>query len=122
MFLLCKKSNMIKILHNPRCGKSREGLALLEQSGKPFETINYLNNPLSEAELTTLIQKLNIAPLELVRQKEKIWTEQFKGKNLSDAAIIKAMATYPILMERPVVITGNKAVIGRPPQKIVDFI
>ncbi len=113
---------MIKILHNPRCGKSREGLALLEQSGKPFETINYLNNPLSEAELTTLIQKLNIAPLELVRQKEKIWTEQFKGKNLSDAAIIKAMATHPILMERPVVITGNKAVIGRPPQKIVDFI
>ncbi len=113
---------MIKILHNPRCGKSREGLALLEQSGKPFETINYLNNPLSEAELTTLIQKLNIAPLELVRQKEKIWTELFKGKNLSDKAIIKAMATYPILMERPVVITGNRAVIGRPPQKIVDFI
>ena len=113
---------MIELLHNPRCGKSREGLSLLEASGKSFEVINYLDKPLTEKELTSLIQKLNIAPIDLVRQKEKIWIEQFKGKSLSDSALIKAIATYPILMERPILITENNAVIGRPPQKIVDFL
>lgn len=113
---------MIELLHNPRCGKSREGVALLEESGKPFEITKYLDNPLTEKELTSLIQKLNIPPIELVRQKEKIWIEQFKGKSLSDSAIIKAIASYPILMERPILITENKAVIGRPPQKIIEFL
>ncbi len=113
---------MIKIVHNPRCGKSREGLLLLEEIGKPFEVIKYLDNPLSESELTELIKKLNIAPIELVRQKEKIWIENFKGKNLSDSAIIKAIASHPILMERPIVFTENKAVIGRPTERIIDFL
>jgi arsenate reductase len=113
---------MIQILHNTRCGKSREGVALLEEYGQPFEIIKYLDKPLNEKELTLLIEKLNIQPMDLVRQKEKIWIEQFKGKNLSDEAIIKAIATYPILMERPIVISGNKAVIGRPPQKIIAVI
>lgn len=113
---------MIKILHNPRCGKSREGVSLLEESGKPFEIIKYLDNPLTEKELISLIQKLNIAPIDLVRQKEKIWMEQFKGKSLSDTEIIKAISENPILMERPIVITENKAVIGRPLQKIIEFL
>lgn len=113
---------MIKILHNPRCGKSREGIALLEESGKPFEIVKYLDKPLTEKELTSLIKKLNLTPIDLVRQKEKIWTEQFKGKNLSDSSIIKALADFPILMERPIVISENKAIIGRPPQKIIDFL
>jgi arsenate reductase len=113
---------MIKILHNPRCGKSREGLSLLEETGKPFEVIKYLVNPLAESQLTELVKKLNIAPLDLIRQKEKIWIEQFKGKKLTDAELIKAMANNPILMERPIVINENKAVIGRPPQKIIDFL
>lgn len=113
---------MIELLHNPRCGKSREGVALLEESGKPFEITKYLDNPLTEKELASLIQKLNIPPIELVRQKEKIWIEQFKGKNLSDSSIIKAIADFPILMERPIVISENKAVIGRPPQKIIEFL
>ena len=64
---------MIKILHNPRCGKSREGLSVIEETGKPFEIIKYLDNPLTESELTELIKKLNITPIDLVRQKEKIW-------------------------------------------------
>lgn len=113
---------MIQILHNPRCGKSREGVALLEESGQPFEIIKYLDKPLNEKELTLLIEKLNIQPIDLVRQKEKIWIDQFKGKKLSDTVIIKAIATYPILMERPIVISENKAVIGRPPEKITEFI
>ena len=113
---------MIKILHNPRCGKSREGLSLLEASKKSFEVIKYLDNPLTENELTLLIQKLNIAPIDLVRQKEKIWIEQFKGKNLSDNEIIMAITANPILLERPIVIHENKAVIGRPPEKIIAFL
>lgn len=113
---------MIKILHNPRCGKSREGIALLEESGKPFEIVKYLDKPLTEKELTSLIKKLNLTPIDLVRQKEKIWIEQFKEKTLSDSAIVKAIVNYPILMERPIVITENKAVIGRPPQKIIEFL
>ncbi|RAR46371.1 arsenate reductase (glutaredoxin) [Flavobacterium lacus] len=113
---------MIKILHNPRCGKSREGIALLEQSGKTFEIVKYLDHPLDENELIALIQKLKIAPLDLVRQKEKIWIEQFKGKSLSDAEVINAISKNPILMERPIFMTENKAVIGRPPQKVIDFL
>lgn len=113
---------MIKILHNPRCGKSREGLSLLEETGNPFEVIKYLDNPLTESQLTELVKKLNITPLDLIRQKEKIWIEQFKGKKLTDAELIKAIANNPILMERPIVINENKAVIGRPPQKIIDFL
>lgn len=113
---------MIKILHNPRCGKSREGIAHLEEVGESFEVIKYLDNPLTESELTELIKKLNIAPIDLVRQNEKIWVEQFKRKNQSDSSIIKAIAENPILMERPIVITENKAVIGRPLEKIIDFL
>ena len=113
---------MISILHNPRCGKSREGIALLEVSGKAFEVIKYLEHPLNEEELNELIRKLNIRPIQLIRQKEKIWVEQFKNRNLSDNQILKAIATHPILMERPKVITNNKAIIGRPPHLITDII
>jgi len=84
MLLLCKKIRMITIIHNPRCGKSREGLAILEQSGKPFQVIKYLDKNPTEAELKAIIQKLQLAPIDLVRQKESVWIEQFKGKNLSD--------------------------------------
>jgi arsenate reductase len=113
---------MITILHNSRCGKSREGIALLEESGKAFEVIKYLEKPLNERELFELIQKLNIRPIQLVRQKEKIWMEQYKNQNLSDTAILQAIAKYPILMERPIVITDTKAIIGRPPQLVLNII
>ena len=73
-----------------------------------FEIINYLVKPLSTDEIKTLIKKLNIKPIELVRQKEAIWIEHYKGKLLSDVDIIKAMAINPIVIERPIVIKGNK--------------
>lgn len=113
---------MIQILHNPRCGKSREGLAILEKSGKEFEVIRYLENNPSKKELKEIIKKLNIEPLQLVRQNETIWKENFKGKDLSGEEIIDAMAANPILMERPIVINGNKAVIGRAPVEISTII
>lgn len=105
---------MIKIYHNSRCGKSRECLTFLEDSGKEFEVIKYLENVPTLEELKSIIEKLKIKPIELVRQKEKIWLENFKDKKLSDDEIIRAMLSNPILIERPIVINGNKAVIARP--------
>lgn len=113
---------MITILHNPRCSKSREGLSLLENSGKDFEVIRYLDEPISEEKLKNIISLLGITPIELVRKNEAIWKSNFKGKTLSDAQIIKAMVAHPKLIERPIVINGKKAVIGRPSQNILDII
>jgi arsenate reductase len=109
---------MIKIYHNNRCSKSRCGLDILEQSGKDFQVIKYLENTPSAKEMKDIIKLLNIAPIDLVRKNEAIWKERFKNKNLTDAQIISAMAEYPKLIERPIVINGNKAVIGRPPELI----
>ncbi|MEE2772543.1 MAG: arsenate reductase (glutaredoxin) [Bacteroidota bacterium] len=109
---------MLRIYHNARCRKSREGLQILEESGKDFETREYLKEPLSEKELSKLIGKIGIKPVELVRKNETIWKESYKGKDLSDSEIIKAMVENPKLIERPIVETENEAVIGRPPSNI----
>ena len=113
---------MIKILHNPRCRKSREGLVVLEEIGKPFEIVKYLENRLSEDELKTVISKLGIKPLDLVRKNEAIWKTNFKGKELSDSKIILAMVNNPKLIERPIIIANDEAVIGRPSEKINEFL
>jgi arsenate reductase len=112
---------MIKIYHNPRCRKSREGLAILENSGKEFEVIKYLDDVPSEIRLTEIIKLLGISPIQLVRKNEKIWKDSFKGKELTDAEIISAMIKNPKLIERPIVINNNKAVIGRPPENILEL-
>jgi len=113
---------MIQIYHNQRCGKSRNCLAFLEESKKEFEIINYLVNPPTVKELTALIQKLNISPIDLVRQKEKIWIENYKDKTLTNDEIIQTMASNPILIERPIVVNGDKAIIGRDLEKVIPFI
>lgn len=113
---------MIKIYHNPSCTKSRQGLALLEEAKVTFETIKYLDTPLTKTELEEIIAKLNIKPLQLVRKNEAIWKEQFKGKELSDDAIIDAMLEFPKLIERPIVVNGDKAVIGRPTESISEIL
>lgn len=113
---------MLQILHNPRCGKSRNCLAFVTETNTAFEIINYLENPLSVDELKALIKKLKIKPIELVRQKETVWIENYKGKSLTDTAIIKALAKYPILIERPIVINGDNAIIGREIDKLGNFL
>jgi len=113
---------MIKIYHNNRCSKSRLGLQLLEDSGKEFEIIKYIENTPSYNELNEIIGLLGISPLQLVRKGESIWKENFKGKNLSDQEIVLAMSKHPKLIERPIVINGNKAIIGRPPETILEII
>ncbi|MFK8059486.1 MAG: arsenate reductase (glutaredoxin) [Polaribacter sp.] len=113
---------MIKIYHNPRCSKSRQGVELLENSKQEFEIVKYLENIPSEKELTEIINLLGISPIQLVRKTEKIWKENYKGKELSDKEIIIAMIQNPKLIERPIVINNKKAVIGRPPENIASII
>ncbi|MFD1293876.1 arsenate reductase (glutaredoxin) [Lutibacter holmesii] len=108
----------MKIYHNPRCSKSRQGLEILQNSNLEFEIIKYLDTPITESELTEIIQLLNIPPLKLVRKNEAIWKENFKGKELTDKEIILAMVANPKLIERPIVVNNGKAVIGRPPENI----
>lgn len=113
---------MIKIYHNPRCRKSREGLELLENSGKTFEVIKYLDDQLTVTDLKDIIDKLNIKPIELVRRNEAIWKSDYKDKTMSDGEIIEAMANHPKLIERPIVVNGNNARIGRPANNILEII
>jgi arsenate reductase len=113
---------MIQIYHNPRCGKSRNCLAFIQESEKEYEIINYLQETPSFEELHALIKNLDLEPIQLVRQKEKIWIENYKDKQLSEDEIIQAMISNPILIERPIVVIGNKAIIGRELDKVADFI
>ena len=113
---------MITIYHNNRCSKSRSGLKLLEESGREFQVINYLDNVPTEQELKEIIDLLGIKPIDLVRKNEAIWKDNFKGKHLSDTEIIRAMVENPKLIERPIVINDKNAVIGRPPENIRSII
>jgi len=112
----------MRILHNSRCRKSREGLKILEESGLQFEIIDYLNQPLDKDQIKDLLTKLEIEPIELVRKNESIWKENYKGKDLSREQVIEALAKHPKLIERPVVIVGDKAVVGRPPENILEIL
>lgn len=116
------KNNMIKIYHNNRCSKSRCGLEVLENSGKKFEIVKYLENTPDINELKNIISLLKIKPIDLIRKNEAIWKENYKGKELSDDEIFIAMNKHPKLIERPIVINGNKAVIGRPTEKIITIL
>tara|TARA_R110002012_G_scaffold42148_7_gene114840 strand:- start:131 stop:472 length:342 start_codon:yes stop_codon:yes gene_type:complete len=109
---------MIKIYHNPRCSKSRLGVAYLEDKKVDFEIIKYLDESFTIEELTAVISKLDMSPIDLIRKNEGIWKSEFKNKDLSDTKIIEAMVKYPKLIERPIVVNGQKAVVGRPTELI----
>lgn len=113
---------MITIYHNPRCRKSREGLEVLKESGEDFQIREYLKEPVTEEELIEVLEKLNMAPIELVRTEEKIWKENYKGKDLSDRELVRVMVENPKLIQRPVVVKDNSAVVGRPASKISELI
>ena len=113
---------MIKIYHNPRCSKSRQGLAILEASGKTFEIVKYLEEQLTAEQLSEIISKLKSKPIDLVRKNEAIWKSNYKGKTLSDSEIIEAMVANPKLIERPIVVNNTKAVVGRPPETVLEII
>lgn len=113
---------MIRIYHNNRCSKSRCALTVLEDSGKEFEVINYLESVPTADELSAIIAKLGISPYELVRKSEAIYKEKYKGRELSDEEWIVAMIENPILIERPILISDDLAVIARPTEKIYDLL
>ncbi len=113
---------MIKIYHNPRCTKSRQGLEALEKSGEQFEIIKYLENIPTKEELRKVLGYLNIPAENLVRKNEAIWKENYRGKKLGEEETLDAMIQYPKLIERPIVIKDNKAVIGRPTERIYDLL
>jgi arsenate reductase (glutaredoxin) len=106
----------VTIYHNPSCSKSRETLALIKASGVAPRIVEYLKTPPSEAELADVVRKLNMAPAELVRTSEAVFREKYQGRHLSDAQWIAALVADPILLQRPIVVRGDAAVIGRPPE------
>lgn len=112
----------MKIYHNPRCRKSRETLELLQEKGVEPEIILYLENPPTKQELKTVLEMLGIKPEQLVRKGEPVFKEKFKNKKLTDAQWIDAMIAYPKLIERPIVVEKGKAVIGRPPENVLELI
>lgn len=113
---------MTTLYHNPRCSKSRRALQLLEEEGETIEIVKYLENPPSHQELKQVIELLGIKPIELVRTQETDWKENFKEKKLTDDEVIDAMVQFPKIIERPIAIHGTKAVIGRPPEKVLDIL
>ncbi|MEG0189307.1 arsenate reductase (glutaredoxin) [Algoriella sp.] len=113
---------MYTILHNSRCGKSREAMKVLEDSGKEFEVREYLKEPLTKQELQAILSKLKLKPIELIRTNEDEWKTNFKGKDLSDDEVLDAMVQFPKLIQRPVVFDDKNGVVGRPKELVEEFI
>ncbi|MAD46410.1 MAG: arsenate reductase (glutaredoxin) [Oceanospirillaceae bacterium] len=113
----------IQIYHNPRCSKSRQTLALLQEKGVEPRVIEYLKDTPSATELKSVINKLGISPRELLRSKEAEYKEAgLDDASLSDDAVIRAMVQYPKLIERPIVVNGDQARIGRPPEQVLEIL
>ena len=113
---------MIQIYHNPRCGKSRTCLAFLDQANQEYEIIPYLTDTPTFDDLKVLLEKLNLNPIQLIRIKEKIWIENYKGKKMTNDEVIQTMVDNPILIERPIVIKDGKAIIGRDLDAVASFL
>jgi len=110
------------IYYNADCSKCREAIDLLNGASCEFEVREYLKKPPTEQELQVLLQKLRCKPFDLVRKSEPLYLEQFSGKAWTDTEWLHILSTHPVLIERPVVIDGDRAIIGRPPVKVIEFI
>ena len=112
----------MKIYHNPRCSKSRQTLNLIKEAGKDVEIVEYLKNPPTADELREVLRKLNLPVEYLIRKNEDIYKTQYKGKELSEEEWIQALAEHPKMLERPIVVEGDKAVLGRPPENVLKLL
>lgn len=110
------------IYHNPRCSKSRQTLALLEERKESFEIKEYLNDVPTKEELTNILKMLGIPAEKLLRKGEAIFKEEYKGKTLTDSQWIDAMIKHPKLIERPIVVKDGKASLGRPPEQVLEIL
>ena len=112
----------MKIYHNPRCSKSRQTLQIIKDAGAEVEIIEYLKDVPTVEEMEIILMKLNLKPADILRKGEAVYKEKFKNSNFNDDEWIKIMIEYPKLIERPIVIRGNRAVLGRPPENVLDLI
>lgn len=113
----------VTIYHNPRCTKSRQTLQLIEEKNINPEIVEYLKTPPSRSELKNILTMLNMNPRDLLRKKEAEYKEQgLDNTSLTDEQIIEIMIAHPKLIERPIVVTGNKAALGRPPENVLEII
>ena len=113
---------MIKIYHNPKCKKSREGLKYLQEKGIDIEIVNYIKEGITEQELSEIVMKLNLKPANIVRTQEELYRKELKGRNFTDREWIKILSENPKLIERPIVMAKHKAVIAQPPGKADELL
>ena len=113
---------MINIYHNNRCRKSREAIEYLKSQNINFNVIDYLNQNLSEEKISSLLKKLEIRPIDLVRKSESVWKENYKNKKISDVELIRILSSNPKLIERPIIESIKSAVIARPIENLVAFL
>jgi arsenate reductase (glutaredoxin) len=115
--------SQITVYHNPRCSKSREALEILKQNGVDPIVVNYIKTPPLRAEIDAILNKLNLRPKDVLRRKEAVFTELgLQDKLEDDEEIVRAICANPILLERPIAISGDTAVIARPPEKILELL
>lgn len=112
----------IKIYHNPRCRKCREGLRYLQEKGIQPVIIDYMSSPLTEDEISDLVKLLGIRPIDMVRTHEELFKKELKNKNFTDQEWIKILAENPQLIKRPIVVTNQKAVLGQSPEAIDNIL
>ena len=112
----------VKIYHNPRCSKSRQTLAMIREQGIDPEIVEYLNTPPTEAELSGILEMLGIEPAALMRRGEAEYKEYIKGERLNRSEAIALMVKYPKVIERPIVINGDRAAVGRPPESVLEIL
>ncbi|ABG58858.1 arsenate reductase (glutaredoxin) [Cytophaga hutchinsonii] len=112
---------MIKIYHNPRCQKSRTALAYVEERDENIEVVEYLKNPPTAKELKEVLQLLKMKPMDIIRKKETLYIDSYKDKEFTDAQWISILAEHPVLIERPILINKNKAVIARDEATLKSF-
>ena len=115
-------TDTLRVYHNARCSKSRSACQLLEERGLGFEVVEYLKTPPSRDELAALLRKLGMGAEDIVRKGEAIYKTEFEGRTLSEAEWLDALVAHPILIERPIVVRGERAVIGRPPERVLELL
>jgi len=114
-------SETVRVYHNARCSKSRSACSLLQEKGVALEIVEYLKTPPSRAELAELVRKLGVPAESIVRTGEDIYKSDYKGRALSEDEWLDALVAHPILIERPIVVCGERAVVGRPPEKVLEL-
>ena len=113
---------MVTIYHNNRCSKSRQTLDLLREKGEELQVVEYLKDTPSAEELKSVLRKLDLKPEQVLRKGEQVYKDTFAGKNFTDEEWLQIMVKNPILIERPIVVKGDKAAIGRPPESVLNIL